>query len=383
MLEPIALLANALPAGELSVATADARAARELKRRGVHAARLSVSLPGEVRTLSSARCSAMSGWERRVQEPKRMSLAGDDVSIGALRVLRPLATRSMPWVAVEKEAVDRFLSLVRPRAVAIASDQHRIGRVTVDVARGHGIPTLVLQHGLPQAPIGFLPVVADKIATWSAESSAWFEDHRTPEDRLEVTGNPRLDLLSTVASPTNTMILVALSPTAESTNLGVVEGAIAALALLPDAQIVVKLHPGQSDWTAIEQLVAKAGDRRIAVRRHEPLYPLLAATSVTLVHRSSVAVESLAARRPVIVYAAGNTRTTADLELRTLALPVVASPQELARTITALMESDGVARYFAERRTALEMVVGPTNGSNAARIAALLASMGSGARIRR
>ena len=168
-------------------------------------------------------------------------------------------------------------------------------------------------------------------------------------------------------------ILLALSPTAAATNRALLRAAVEALDRVPRAQLTVKLHPGQGDWSFVARIVRGATNRaRISVRRTEPLYPLLAEASVVVVHRSSVAVEALVAHRPVIVHRAGTEANTADLELADLRLRVTERPSDLAVAATELSKATVARRYLAERRSQIERVAGPLDGRGAERIAALL-----------
>lgn len=358
-----------------AVAVADPRAATSPSATGLPLHTLALSWREERRLVAQARRRIDHAWRELNAEPPRMPFGDVELSPSALRRLAPLVLRSMPFLAPESAAVDRYLEATRPGWVAIASDQHRIGRLTVAAARRRGIRTVVLQHGLPQARIGYLPVVADLVAGWSQESRDWFVDAGTPPQSVVITGNPRLDVLATTPpSRAGALhILLALSPTAIATNEALLRDAVEALDLLPHARLTVKLHPGQGDWSFVARIARGATDRtRIEVRRHEPLYPLLAQASVVVLHRSSVAIEALVARRPVIVHRVGTEPTAADLELADLRLRITERPSELADAASELSQPDVAHRYLTERTAQIERVAGPLDGRSAERIVALL-----------
>lgn len=373
MSAPALAVAAAAP-GAVTVAIADPRVARQ----GDGAASLvPLVLPWREERLAvhAASRKLATAWSAFTARPPEMRLRNHDVTAAAIALLAPLVGRSMPYLAAERIAIERLLDTQRPRAVAVASDQHRIGRLVVAAAHARGIQSVVLQHGLPQSEVGFLPVVADVVATWSEGSAAWFADHGTDPARLVVTGNPRLDRRRPAPMPgaSTPHVLLALSPTAVSTNASLVRDATAATAARPDTRLTIKLHPGQSDWSFVAPLVAAArlGDR-VAVRRHEPLAPLLEAATVVVVHRSSVAVEALAMDRPVVVHRAGDEPTTADLELKELGLAVTDDVSELVTTLARLSHPDAAADYLTSRRAAIERVTGPLDGGSAERIVRLL-----------
>ena len=353
----------------------DPRAATRVQRDfGLRTAGLVLPWDQERALVRKARPALANAWAGLMSNPPVMLFGSTDLGPAALRRLAPLVARSMPHLAAEEVAVERFLRTTRPTSVAIASDQHRIGRVTVAVARRLGIRTVVLQHGVPQAPIGYLPVVADAVAAWSQASRQWFLDAGTPSASVVVTGNPRGDALRAAAGPLDgkSDVLLALSPTALRTNVALVNLCLDAMAELGRGRMTIKLHPGQGDWSFVSQLVKKhRAASRVAVRRHESLGPLLNEASVVVVHRSSVAVDALAAGRPVIVGRVGREATTADLELAALNLPTCESARDLAGTLADLAHP-GVARsYFSDRNDALATHIGPIGGS-AARILDLM-----------
>jgi hypothetical protein len=293
-----------------------------------------------------------------------------------LAALAPLVRRSVPRLAVERCALERVLDAVRPACVVVASDQHRIGRLTATLRRTQTWRLVVLQHGLPQDTLGYLPVVADTVAIWSRSSRDWFIAGGTEPARLVETGNPRLDQIvkaDRAAIGTNVStrlslagrprLLVALSGASPALTDATVALAIEGLRLLPDATLVIKLHPGGGNWSGVHRMVAGLGDRKVRVRvvGQERIGPLLAWADLVVVHRSSVAAEALAAGTPVAV-ADLDGKSIADLELRELDLPLVADGSALAALALELTCTRERLRYLAERHERIEAITGPVDG---------------------
>lgn len=376
MLEPAGLVAQA--AGPVAtVAVADPRAAHALRTWDVMVRPLVMDWQAQRDVLRRASVEVRRQWGALRRDPPHMELDGTDVTADAMQALEPLAERSLPWIAVERAALVGFMADIRAICVAVGSDQHRIGRITCEVAHERGVPVVVLQHGLPQDPTGFLPVVADAIATWSSASRDWFLAAGTPAEAMHVTGNPRLDAFADPhparsAGEEGLRVLLALSPTTQATNLPLVRDTLTALTRLPGASLVIKLHPGQSDWRFVRPAVPSSLVRRVRIVRHEPLYPLLNSTDVTVLSRSSVAVESLAAGAPVVVHRAGNEPTGAELELAPAGLPVTQTANELAAAIAELGSSRGRDAFFRERQSGIEDLVGPVDGRAAMRVVELM-----------
>jgi len=221
------------------------------------------------------------------------------------------------------------------------------------------------------------------VATWSTDSHRWFAEHGTDPSRLAITGNPRLDALHgfdrerarrgvSVQYGLNgtRRLLLALSPASEQVNQAVAATVLEAAERLPDAVLIIKLHPGQGNWRFLHGQVRDSPARdRIRILRRAPLYPLLGWASQTLLHRSTVAVEALAARSPVVVVDAPRARSGADLELAALKPPRVTTADELVALARDVPDEES---YFGPRTEAITRLVGPLDGASSARIADLI-----------
>lgn len=392
-LEPMLAVAAALDAPTWQVVTADPRTDRRWRRSGARPIAMLLPWSEERSVLGRASREAAERWVAIRADPPRFELDGRDLTEPALDALESLVRRSLPWLAVEALALERRLEAIRPSWVVVASDQHRIGRLAVGLAARLGARSLVLQHGLPQYRMGYLPVVADRVATWSETADDWFVDHGTARERLVRLGNPRLDGLvatdraasaaatsAALGLPGRPRILLALSPNDGDRNRALLELAIGAVAVAPGASLVVKLHPADGRWGPIEAQVRDAGATRarIRIQRREALYPLLGWADLTLLHRSSVAIESLVAGTPVAVGAVG-AASLADALPDELRLPEVRDAPELGRLAAELGDAAARARFVEERRAAVVRTSGPLDGRSAERIAAFLRTPEAGA----
>jgi hypothetical protein len=229
-------------------------------------------------------------------------------------------------------------------------------------------------------------VLVDRIALWSQASRRWFEERGTPSDRLAVLGNPRFDDLITLDRGVTRRavdqrlglpgegprLLLALSGTLVQVNAQVVEWAVEALARMPDASLVVKLHPGLREWRFVDDIAGRnlgPAAHRVRVLHRDPLYPLLKWADVTFVHRSSVGLESLVAGTPVVAAGIEGSITS---DLPALDIPQVSSGAALAQLIAELSGEEAGRRYFESRRAALEDAAGPLDGQTCERISQYL-----------
>jgi hypothetical protein len=390
MLEPSVRVAQAMPPDRTAVAAADPRVLRHWRGRGFVASPLLLPWRQERRLLARTRRTAGATFSAFLARHPTFDFNGIDVTEPAIRALRPLILNSAPWLAVELQALRRIVAACQPGTIVVATDQHRIGRLTVLAARGSGATVAVLQHGLPQTPIGFLPLVADEICVWSDGVRDWFTARGVDEAKVRVLGNPRLDDLVGLDRERSReqidaerritaarRLLVVLSPLGIDANLAVLEVAIDACRLDPGLTCIVKLHPGAGDAGPMLRRISGAGlGARMVVGRRESLVPLLLWADVTFLFRSTVALESLAAGTPVVVADYGPP-SIADDELVDLRLPRARSGEELAGHVGGLTDASTRAAFFGERREAMGRMTGPVDGGAAHRIAASLASPGA------
>jgi hypothetical protein len=385
-MEPMLAVSARLPADGWRAIAAEPRTARTWRGADAIPTMPLLGWREERAVLARAARAAAERWAALRAKPPALGLLGHDLTPLVMGRVAPLVRRSLPWLAVEAEGLRRSLDAVGPRHLVMASDQHRWGHLAAHLARERGIRTLVLQHGLPQYRLGFVPLVADEIATWSERSDDWLVRHGAPSDRLVRLGNPRLDGLvradraavGQAAARQHGLagrpaILLALSPNDRARNLALLELALGTLASLPDAALIVKLHPGDGRWDEVHARVREAGALRDRTRivRTAPLYPLLHWADAVLLHRSTVAVEALAAGTPVIVGAVGE--ASADDEMAPdLRLPEVADLDGLVAALTAVTGEDARRTFVDDRRIALERTCGPLDGRVAERIAAHL-----------
>ena len=369
----------------IAVGVADPRALRRWRMEGLDPHPLILGLTEEARYVRAASRKSDERWRAASSGAPRLDVGGRDLTGVALGAAEPIVRRSLGWLDVEALAIRRLLERTGAHTVVIASDQHRIGRLTTHVARAMGTRSIVLQHGLPQATLGYVPVAADVIAVWSDGSARWFEANGTPRQHLAIVGNPRLDSVigrDRVADREATVrktnlrgtpaMLLALSVAPRDVNLRVLEMALDALHRSKDARLIVKLHPGGSDWRPVtERLRASDIPRdRVHLLDRSPLYPLLGWADVVVVHRSTVAGEALAAGRPVIVVEPGPPSIAAK-ELVELELPRVSDGLSLAAIAEELADAEVSGEFLRARRVPLEATMGSLDGRSGERAAAL------------
>ncbi|GEM_PF-6637940 len=88
------------------------------------------------------------------------------------------------------------LQALRPLYVICDEDVIEFNRMLVLAANEMGIPTLVVAHGLPGSPSGYLPLASRHVAVWGNYMSEVLNSWGLSSDRMVLTGCPKYDSLT-------------------------------------------------------------------------------------------------------------------------------------------------------------------------------------------
>ena len=252
-------------------------------------------------------------------EPGRVDCRGVDLAGPLSRWiagrLKTLGTRQTRIV----EQIDAHFRRVLPQVLILDEDATPFARAAVALARRYGARSFVVQHGAPCCRFGYAPPAADRVLVWGQSSQWQLTRWSVPRRQIQVTGSPRHDaavqamslprrslrrrlaaegkepatilLLATVPPRNDRPDAVALHLT-ESTYAEMLRMAVAAVARLPDANLVVKLHPRAPDDPVAEEALAGFPSLCRRVVRDEPLEGLLAEAGCVLSCVSSAGVEA-------------------------------------------------------------------------------------------
>lgn len=214
------------------------------------------------------------------------------------------------------ERVEEHFAGVQPHLVLVDEDATPLPRIVVATARSQGGHTAVVQHGAPCIRFGFAPLVADRTFVWGETSADQLVAWGVPRARISVTGSPAHDrliggpVLPARRTGTPRILLLATVPPRDDradalayhlttrTHEHMLQCAIGAVRALPEAELVVRLHPRTRHRMAFRQLAATNPGVRIA--RPGPLWHELRRAHCVISCASSAGVEALLAGVPVI-----------------------------------------------------------------------------------
>lgn len=138
----------------------------------------------------------LAAW-RRAYRPCRRGLAR---RLGGLRHqyrLHPTAVALIRHaLLVSSQRVMRseaLLERLQPRAVLVGYDRNARAAPLILVARRFGVPTLTLVHGVINGPLGYTPILADRVLCWGEHQRLQLESFGTALDRVDMVGFGRLE----------------------------------------------------------------------------------------------------------------------------------------------------------------------------------------------
>jgi len=229
--------------------------------------------------------------------------------------------------------IDEHFRRVRPHAVVLTDDATPLARATVALARRHGAASLVVQHGAPVCRFGFAPLAADRILVWGESSQDQLTRWGVPAERIDVVGSarhqrseggvpqvecvrstsavakggsasapdagPRILLLGTTPPRDDRPDAVALHLT-RRTYAEMLRMALAGVSRIPDAELIVKLHPRAPDDPIAHAVLSAFPAVRRRVVTAGPVEPWFDCVDCVLSCFSSAGIDATLAGVPVI-----------------------------------------------------------------------------------
>jgi hypothetical protein len=236
-------------------------------------------------------------------------------------------------IAKKVDATGALLSKIKPSVVIVEEDVCESNRILVAMAKVRNIYSIVIQHGIPVAPIGFVPLSASEMAVWGEYSKEKIVDWGVPQEKLALTGSPRYDeallgLAERGSKPFSDIkrilgipldsdfILLATQPFHEASrpdftkafyskkiNSQIISAVLDVLENKPDLWLVIKLHPRDKNSRFTRELVLSRPTvkDRVVVLQNFDSHRLLKAALVLVSTWSTIFIEGMLAGKPVIV----------------------------------------------------------------------------------
>jgi UDP-N-acetylglucosamine 2-epimerase len=212
------------------------------------------------------------------------------------------------------------LEIERPNIVIVPDDTGLAGKTLVKLAKKRHIPTLTVQHGTIDDVLNYMDVQSDIIAVWGKISKNLLIENGVPPNKLVITGMPVSDMILTRDRKTKSLVyekwgisrakkIAVWTPSpydgirshdSPKINEQTLKTLSAVFRAFPDKQLVVKLHPLDSD-KMYKKVLAQIGDKHAIVIKHFDTYDLLYSCEFLMVCNSTTGVEAMILDKPVIV----------------------------------------------------------------------------------
>lgn len=223
------------------------------------------------------------------------------------------------------EQVETHFRRVRPTAIILDEDATPLKRIAVALGRSYGAASILVQHGAPCGPFGFLPLAADRIAVWGDVASRQLRRWGLSLDRIHTAGWPKIKNVSassTVGRPSRPsnakrFLLLATMPPRDKRPDNVefhltsgnyrrmLDMVYQVLRRIDGAKLTIKLHPRDArttTWPFPPEPVAAADGRGLPIKivRTSNLSKLIAQSDCVLSCASTAGIEAALAGAPVV-----------------------------------------------------------------------------------
>ena len=222
--------------------------------------------------------------------------------------------------------VGEHLASLRPSQIVLDEDATPLARIVVAQAARLGIPTIVVQHGVCCVRFGFAPLTADLFCAWDEGTRRQLRAWGVAEDLIVVTGPTRDQLgmrrairtrrsseLSCASDdrPQRVVLLATMPPRDDRpdaiefhlttrTYAAMLHAACAAVSELPNAELIVKLHPRAVTDSLLARTLTQFPHLRHQVVAKVPLADALATADCVLSCVSSAGIDAAVAGLPVV-----------------------------------------------------------------------------------
>ncbi|MBN2014538.1 MAG: CDP-glycerol glycerophosphotransferase family protein [Candidatus Altiarchaeota archaeon] len=277
----------------------------------------------------------------------------------------------LPKDALYFEMMKKAVDVEKPDIIVVTCEYGSLGLAAIMAGRTRGIPTLALQHGVIH-PKHFAYVHAadevsedisprfyplpDKTAVYGTyDKHVLTEINAYPESSIVVTGQPRYDILahaSSTFSRETTIKKIGLNPdkklmlwTTQSHGLTIEENRRSFFEvyrtineLSERVQLVIKLHPGETDYRMHKSIADEVGISPV-ITKDIDIYEIIHACDLMITKASTTGLEAIALNKPVIILNFGGEPDIFDYVKEGVAAGVYRE-NELKATIERLLEDD-------------------------------------------
>jgi hypothetical protein len=296
-------------------------------------------------------------------------------SLGALhtRLCADWLPRLEPWAL----HVQDVLRQVRPRVLVVGNDRFWSGQTFTRLARQQGVVTVCIQDGIGSEEPDWTYSSAEHLL---ASGTLWprlLARFGSAGQRVAVVGQPRYDrqlqraraLRDQRAESGDAGTARVLLVLQEIHGPDYANAVVEEILRVERAEVLIRPHPahGQDEFQGLQQ-------PRVRVGESEDIVADLAWANLVITEYSTVAVEALALGLPVLSVTLSGRPPVLDFSVPGQA-EGVDRKSGISASVARLLAGAGGADTTARRGALLEELVGPLDGSSAARVAEIVGGL--------
>jgi CDP-glycerol glycerophosphotransferase (TagB/SpsB family) len=269
-------------------------------------------------------------------------------------------------------------------------------------AKKRNIPTIAIQHGVnTETWISYVHnpehingknsnlnfPIPDHLCVWSENAkSNLIKYGNFPSSTPIVTGDPKSDFLSeaiknfdskqiklSIKIPNDKKIILFATqklPNPKEKDL-ITNSIFRAMSQLENSFLVVKVHPNESDLTYYENIAKKLNIKNFLILQSHNLYELIFISDAVIVSYSTVGIEAMRLKKPVI--SMNMMALHDDDPLIQSGIPfIVQNEMELIPIIKKCFESDQIMKMLDDQKFFAEKELGKFDGNASSRILELI-----------
>ena len=306
------------------------------------------------------------------------------------------------------ETTKRIIEIEKPSVILMHDEYGALQLSLINEAKKRKIPTVSIQHGVnteswisyvhkkdhvsgKNANLNFpLP---DKMCVWSENAKKnLIKFGNFPESVSIVTGDPKVDFLpialkqfdnntirQTLKIPPNKKIILFATqklPNIEEKKI-ITKNVMDAAKILQDYYFLLKMHPNETDFTFYRNLTKESGIKNISIVQNFNLYELFHISDVVIVAYSTVGVEAMRMKKPVIALNLLGLHDDDPIIKNEKAI-IVRNQNELVPSIKKCLETQTIDKMIDSAFISAEQEIGVVNGNAADLIANLVIELKKG-----
>jgi UDP-N-acetylglucosamine 2-epimerase len=229
------------------------------------------------------------------------------------------------------QASKKLVEAEEPNALVMHDEYGALQISLINASRMKGIPSISIQHGIvSDEQISYVHAqkhitgerhellfpIPDIMCSWSESSrQSLIETAKFPDSVPVVTGDPRVDYLPAalkkfdhekivqkLGMPKDKKIITFATenlPTEEE-KIAIAKSICRSASEMSDCHLAIKMHPNEEDIGFYDRLATAADLKSYSILRDANLYELLYVSDLVVLSYSTVAVEAMRMRKPVI-----------------------------------------------------------------------------------